>query len=551
VAGGRLLTPGTAPAAPDADAVLILPLENRTGDAGLDAMGSWAADWITQGLGRVHGLRVVVAGAGLPAGAGAAPDGDQLRRLLNQTGAGVVLSGAYYRFGDSIQFQVRITDASGRTAVRAPEPVRGSLAEPHAAVGELAERVTGALAAHRHPFIQAVNADGSTPPSWEAYQAWTDGLVQFGRRDFGAAGIHFLHAASLDSSFMSPLIWAAGARSNLGDHIVADSLLRIADRRRSRILPFDRHLLDMWLAIMRGDLLESYRAALRLLDTAPASELALFLAANRAITINHPGKAVEYAGRIRVDSSAVDWDTYGTRLTEALHLLGDHNRELEEAQRVRRRRPELLRAHGDEIRALAALGRGQEVLLQLDRLMALAPQPRVTPASIAVMAADELRVHGDEVAADAALERALAWYGARPAEEQTTAAHRHALGHALYQARRWQEAEHIFRELAGAAPGQVSFTGRLGVIYAHTGRPVEAEQEAAALAAVSPTYPWGRATLWRARIAAALGRQEDAVALVQSALAQGEPHGLYLHANPDLAPLRAVPAYREIMTPVR
>jgi tetratricopeptide (TPR) repeat protein len=463
----------------------------------------------------------------------------------------VVISGAYYRFGDSIQFQVRITDAAGRTAVRAPEPVRGSLAEPRAAVGELAERVTGALAAHRHPWIQALNADGSQPPSLEAYQAWTDGLVQFGRRDYDAARHHLLHAASVDSSFNSPLIWAAVAHYNLGDYFVADSLLQIADRRRSRILPFDRHMLDMSLALMRGDLVESHRAVLRMLDATPASELALRLAAYSAVTINHPGTAVEYAGRVHADRSAVDWDSFGIMLTQALHLLGDHERELEEARRVRQRRPELLRAHGDEIRALAALGHGQDVLRQLDRLMALPPQPRVTPASVALMAADELRVHGDDVSADAAVERALAWHRTRPAAEQTAAAQRYALGRSLYRARRWQEAEPIFQELAGAAPDHAAYMGHLGLIAAHTGRVVEAEQRAAALAELSGPYLWGSSTLWRARIAAALGRQEEAVALVRASLAQGQAHGMSLHADPDLAPLRAVPAYRELMTPAR
>jgi hypothetical protein len=79
----------------------------------------------------------------------------------------------------------------------------------------------------------------------------------------------------------------------------------------------------------------------------------------------------------------------------------------------------------------------------------------------------------------------------------------------------------------------------------------EAEQVAGALAELSGPCLWGSATLWRARIAAALGRPDDAVPLVRASLAQGRDYGVALHADPDLAPLRAVPAYREIMTPVR
>jgi DNA-binding SARP family transcriptional activator/tetratricopeptide (TPR) repeat protein/TolB-like protein len=551
IAGASAFVAGTRSDPGDPGRVVVVPFENHTGDPALDPLSRWAADWILQGLTRTDGIQVLDAAVGLPGSSAGEPRGPQLRALLGSTGAGTVVSGAYYRHGDSIQFQVRITDARGGTMIPSVEPISGSLEQPQVAIHALAERVTGVLAAHRHPWIRAVNAEGSRPPSYEAYLAWVDGLEQFGRRDFEGARERLLHAASLDSSFISPLLWAAAAYANVGQHARADSLLRIADGHRSRLLPFDRQLLDMWRANLRGDWTAHYRATRQMLEVAPASERALYLAGGSALAINHPGEALELVSRIDVSRSAVDWDAYGTRLTDAYHLLGDHGRELEEARRVRERRPELLRTHLDELRALAALGRAEEVLQRLDWVMALSPQPQITPADVARIAAEELRAHGSPRAAEQALDRAIAWYRTEPPGERAREARRFGLARVLYQAGRWDEAEALFRELAERSPERVDYLGYLGVVAVRTERMHEAEQISDALARVSVPYMRGANILWRARIAAAAGQQEEAIALFRMSFAQGQRYGIATHTDPDLSSLRKSPDFQRLIQPKR
>ena len=551
LAGAGAIASGTRRVGDDPRRVVIIPFENRTGDVSLDPLGRWAADWIHQGLSRTHHLQVVDAAVGLPGSGSDEPQKTHLRAILDRTGRGMVVSGAYYRHGDSVQFQVQITDARGGTAVPAVEPVSGSLAQPQIAVRALGERVTGALAAHRDPWIRALNSDGSRPPSYEAYQVWVEGLQLFGRHHYREAHERLLYAASLDSTFDSPLIWAAAARGNLREYAHADSLLRIANQRRHQLLPFDRHLLDLWRAILRGDPPAKYRAARGMLEVAPASELALFLMGGAALEINHPGEAVEILRRIDVGRSGADWDAYGTRLTHAYHLLGQHDLELEEARRARERRPELLRPHFDEVRALAALGRTKEVLQLLDRVLALSPQPGVTPAGVAQVAAEELRTHGYLRPAEDALARALAWYRTRPSEEQASNAHQYDVARALYQAGRWDEAEPLLQGLLEHSPERVDYLGHLGVVAGRRGQVQEARGISKALSQMNGPYLRGSNTLWRARIAAVMGEQDEAVALLRASFAQGQAYGLAVHADPDLLPLRENPGFRRLVHPRR
>jgi hypothetical protein len=50
------------------------------------------------------------------------------------------LSGAYYRLGDSLQFQARIVNAQSGTSIRVVDPVTGSIERPLVAIEALREK---------------------------------------------------------------------------------------------------------------------------------------------------------------------------------------------------------------------------------------------------------------------------------------------------------------------------------------------------------------------------------------------------------------------------
>ncbi len=123
------------PPALDPRRVVVAGFEDLSGDS-LAPLGRIAADWLRQALARRGGLEVVP-GAGTghldPAG---------IRALATQTGAGTVISGTYYREGDSVFFHVQVIDAARGTLRRGVERVGAPRRAPAQGAEALGYRLT-------------------------------------------------------------------------------------------------------------------------------------------------------------------------------------------------------------------------------------------------------------------------------------------------------------------------------------------------------------------------------------------------------------------------
>ena len=115
--------------------VVVAGFEDLSGDSTLAPLGHIAADGLTQALARRGGLEVVPgAGTGHLDAAG-------IRALATQTGAGTVISGSYYREGDSVRFHVQIIDAVRGTLRRGVEPIGAPRRAPTQAAEALRYRI--------------------------------------------------------------------------------------------------------------------------------------------------------------------------------------------------------------------------------------------------------------------------------------------------------------------------------------------------------------------------------------------------------------------------
>jgi len=132
---GVLLLGNRAPAL-DPRRVVVAGFEDLSGDPTLAPLGHIAADWLTQALARRGGLEVV------PGAATSHFDAADIRALASRTGAGTVVSGAYYREGDSVRFHVQVIDATRGTVRRGVEPVGAPLRAPTQAADALRLRLT-------------------------------------------------------------------------------------------------------------------------------------------------------------------------------------------------------------------------------------------------------------------------------------------------------------------------------------------------------------------------------------------------------------------------
>src|SRR5256886_11147991 len=106
-------------------------------------------------------------------------DAAGIKRLARETGAGTVVSGAFYRQADSIRFQVQISAAKDGTVLRALDPVAGPIAQPLAAVEAVRQRVMAALATLFDARLSQWATTASQPPNFQAYQEFIAGLDRF------------------------------------------------------------------------------------------------------------------------------------------------------------------------------------------------------------------------------------------------------------------------------------------------------------------------------------------------------------------------------------
>jgi len=123
---------------PPEDHLAVFPLENRTSDPELDDLGSYAASWITAGLTRTDGVRVLdaqlVDQVLSSQGAGA-----NLKRLALELGVGTFLTGEITSIGDTMALGVRISRTTSGEQIQWVE-VRGPAGQVRTVVDDLQKR---------------------------------------------------------------------------------------------------------------------------------------------------------------------------------------------------------------------------------------------------------------------------------------------------------------------------------------------------------------------------------------------------------------------------
>ncbi|MDQ3996671.1 MAG: hypothetical protein M3303_06585 [Gemmatimonadota bacterium] len=532
--------------------VVVAAFSNRTGDTALAAVGELAAEEIRRGLELTDVVEIADPGA---ASRFAQPgrEAATARALALATGSGLVVWGAVYRQADRIEVSAHIVDQRSGRILRTLDPVGGDPLEPRPALTILRDRVMAVVAEAVDPRLGASATVAGDPPRYDAYLAFSTGVgIWYDGRNGREALLHFKQAASLDSTFALPLIWAAWVYQTLNQCDSTEAIaLRLSGLRLSRL---EKMQIDRQMHRCRGDLPAAYRLAHALADARPGSEVWQEQLARDALNNDRPREAVQILERLHPERGALRGRTsYYNWLTNALHLLGHHERELEVAQRARAHFPGNLAALRMELLALAALGRGREVNERLDEIDPLPPDPIRKKATVVREIALDLAAHGDSNSARIALDRALAWHARRPAAEQATEYLRFERAQALYAAGRGDAARAIAEELLRAHPDSEQYAGLVGALAAQRGDVVEARRVDRLLVALEPSRGRGQAVYWRACIAAKLGHRDDAIDLLKRALAEGYVfNGLFFlttHVEPSFATLRSDARLKQLLRP--
>ncbi len=538
------------------DRVLVAVFENQTGDSSLDPLGAMAGHWITQGLQRSAVVQVVPwieaqqASEYVASEAAAGNVRNRITALAEETGAGTVIFGAYYRRGETIQYQVEVTDVTGGQSRGAVGPEIAPLDSPDDAIEPMMQRVLGLLAVSFDQRLATAARGVSEPPTLEAYQAFDEGLQLYLVSAHDANAIpHFYRAFALDTSFVIPLFYATLIHNNNAQWTEVDSLLAIVERFRNRLSEYDRHWLDYLRTRADGDNPAALVAIRRAAELAPGSK-AVYNRARQALHNNRPQEAIDALLSLDPERGPMrGWRPYFERLIEAYAVQGEHERALEAAQQLREAYGDDLTTLALEAAVLAALERAEEANALLADITAL-PEQGLSQGDAMLNHAQYERRLGLFDAAQSTAHRAIQWFDARLPETKSSAEWRRSYAWASYVADRCDEAYSVAKSLAEEYPQDFQHWGPVGVLAACRGDRDEALEISLRLEALDGSHLRGSYTMWRSMIAGALGDGENAVAFFRLASAQGmtypSPWDFVWIA---FEPVRDYPPLQEIMRP--
>lgn len=541
----------------DSNRFIVAIFENQTGNQLFDSYGRLAADWITQSLGQIKEGEAVPVSETLESlhtmgfESGGTQNMAQLRELAKATEAGTMISGSYSLTENVIRFETSIINTNKGKPIHTLEPVSGPGESPMEVIEELRQRVMGTLAIY-FTNIPSQARRALQPPLFESYQEYLLGMDEFGK-DSSQALTHFERSVELDPEFPAPRLRIAMIFSHQSEYAKEDSMVRLADQNRDRLSLFEQYLLDGFMAKLQGNYEDGLKFLRQAEPLAPEDYFLNYLIGFELLRLNRPQETVETFMKIEIPEFIHNSELGAWRfkvLAEAFHMRGEYLKELEEISKGQGYFPINLSFRLGRVRALAALGRIQEVLKEIEDSSTAAKQTEL-PGAIMLVAAQELRAHGYLSEAKEIAGRAVTWYQGRTPEQEASEKQRADLARALYINEQWENAQKLFNELAEEFPEDIEYKGFLGRLAARLEDRKGALKISEELSGVDRPFLFGSHTYSRACIASILGEQEKAVELLREAFSQGRPYGVYLHRDLDLEPLREFPQFQQLLWPNR
>ena len=533
-AGAVLMSPRLRGFAANPKIVSVQAFENRTGDARFTALGLNLAERVTRGLSETGVVELV----------GDAAGGERAGR------AGTLVTGTIYLRGDSLELGAAIADAGTKVVLRTVGPLRASAGAPNAAIDELVKRVMGGVAMM---FDETYGSQGMVvgqPPTYEAYREYRTGEDHFYAFAWDSSVAHFNAAIKADSSFMFPRLRIANAFGNALQYAREDSALAMVDARRQRLSPLEESFANYLRASLRGDLGAVYASTQRMQQVSPTSGFAAYYHAIGARLTGRSQESLDILAKLDPAGPMLRGRVYyHDYVALGYHRLGDHEAELEAAARGHAQYPDRLLVRQAELRALAALGRTEDVRARMAGVLTLQPDGLTTISDVFLLTARELRAHGQRDAAHQVLASLLTWLDGRPDPVRQRLNARWVRAQALELLDRLPEALVLADSLRAESSDNVDYLGFRGVIAARLGDRVGADRVAAELAALHRPFLRGTNTRWRAAIAALLGERQQATQLVAAAIAEGDSGFFTSDADPRFELIRADPQYLQLVGP--
>jgi DNA-binding winged helix-turn-helix (wHTH) protein len=522
--------------------VAVVPLENRTGDPSLDTLGVMAADLIVQRFAETGAAEVVPMKR--------TPEDEALERAREQ-GAGLLLFGASYLEGDTLRLQARLTDVAAGDLVYAFEPTVVPRAAAAGSIDALCDRVVAAVAAHLEFDIDI--SVQRPPATYETFQAYRRAEELWGA-DWATTLDQYQRALEVDPDFHHARISAAFASLYSGDRAGMERWIQSAAHHLESMTPLERARIDYLRARLDLDRVASLEAARRTFELAPQlSHLRLHIGF-QAMELNRPAEAVAalepIAFHVFPSNQWVAWRPL-LWLTSSLHMVGDYERELEFAEEGLDRFPDVAALHRAKARALAAMGRIEELDRFIDAFPAVQLRSNQSPDWLMEQTSWELKAHGYVQESAAMASRALEWIEHHRSALEMKVSDRVQYVDLLYTCGRCDEAREHYLQLCEIArndprPGVL---GGLGAIAARLGDGANAKTMSEKLRVGDRGLARANYHYYRARIAGNLGEKDEAVGHLKQFAANGGAYNVALHSSPFFEALWDYPPFQELIRP--
>jgi tetratricopeptide (TPR) repeat protein len=285
---------------------------------------------------------------------------------------------------------------------------------------------------------------------------------------------------------------------------------------------------------------------------APTSPDANYSHGWAALANNRFEEALGAFGRIdRGRGWMKDWPWFARWPTTAHHFLGDFVGELAESRRAQKQFPNEAEVCISGLVPIAALGRVDQLETAMARCESLPGMGTGAPIAVRQVAASELIAHGHTDAARPLCDTVITLIRQLPDSSRFKPMN---LASAFAQCGRWADARPIYERELTRDPGSTQLIGHVGVAAGFLGdrRTAEAMIRRIPLATDSSAEGKGRkrqVLRQRARIAAALGDKEQAVALLREAVDLGTVPVFGFHRDRALEALRGYAPYEQLYRP--
>jgi tetratricopeptide (TPR) repeat protein len=390
---------------------------------------------------------------------------------------------------------------------------------------------------------------------------------------------YFEQARAADSTWMAPLQWILLATMDVRP-AEADSLLDVIEGNLEHMSEPE----VLRYQIIRSHMYEydptvRLRAVRRLATLAPVAGTRWgYLVSWQAY---RPQEALEFLAR--VDTTGVRFARYEVEywdvMTRSLHMLGDHEAELEAIREARHRLPDVVPLLDRHLAALGALGRSADLRSVLDTLLSLPHTwtyaaagssfvSHLPPHGRAANAAKALYTHDHPDAAEQVFEQGLQWLESQPRRGIWTSdpLYRRAMADLLYALDRVEEAGVVYQRLVEEAGDQpwvfVDVLPSLACVTARLGDLKRARAINAQLAERIQKIQRSRLDIegkaesgilrGRARIAAVLGEREETIRLLREGFRVARHKGEFVreaHFTRDFESLRDYLPYQQFLKP--